>query len=130
MLKRKELAVVLSIGSFGYGILEILWRGHTHWSMLVTGGISFLSVYKTNAKCKNKSILRRCFLFSGIITFWEFIAGCLFNKWLHLRVWDYSAHRGNVLGQICPLYSFLWFILAFPLVFICNSVASKFKKGK
>jgi len=125
MSKRKELAVLLSLGSFGYGIIEILWRGYTHWSMLITGGVCFVSIYKANNKMKHRGILRRCFTFSGIITAWEFTAGCLFNKLFQLHVWDYSNHRGNLMGQICPFYSLLWFLLSFPLVFICNFIRTK-----
>jgi len=34
-------------------------------------------------------------------------------------VWDYSDRRWNVYGQICPLYSLLWFVLsAFALLLI------------
>jgi len=120
--KHKETMTVLGIGSFGYGLLEILWRGHTHWSMLLTGGVCFFSIYKNNKIMKKKSLLQRCFAFCGIITLWEFISGCMFNKLLKLKVWDYSGRRGNILGQICPLYSLFWFLLSFPLVFICNFI--------
>lgn len=121
MSKKKEVALVLLVGSFGYGLLEILWRKHTHWSMLITGGVCFFSIYQINKKLK-AGLLRRCHIFSAVITGWEFVSGCLFNKLLQLHVWDYKTHWGNLLGQICPLYSFLWFLLSFPLVFICNLI--------
>ena len=35
----RELGIVFLIGGISYGIMEILFRGYTHWSMLVTGGI-------------------------------------------------------------------------------------------
>ncbi len=124
--KKKEVALVLSTGSLGYGLLEILWRKHTHWSMLITGGVCFYSIYQINKKIKT-GLMRRCLVFSAVITGWELVAGCLFNKLMHLSVWDYKAHRGNILGQICPLYSFLWFLLSFPLVFICNLIQKSTK---
>lgn len=126
MSKKKELALILSIGSFGYGLLEILWRKHTHWSMIITGGVCFSSIYKVNKKLK-VGLLRKCLSFSAIITAWEFVAGCLFNKLMHLNVWDYKNHHGNLWGQVCPLYSFLWFLLSFPLVFICNTIQKNTK---
>ncbi|MGN1058868.1 MAG: hypothetical protein ACI4QW_00430 [Clostridia bacterium] len=125
MSKHRELAVVWSIGSFGYGLLEILWRGYTHWSMLLTGGVCFRSIYALNKRIRSKCIFKKCFLFSCVITGWEFISGCIFNKALKLSVWDYSNRPGNLLGQICPLYSLLWFFLGFPLVFLCNVLKSK-----
>ena len=41
----------------------------------------------------------------------EFLSGCVLNLWLCLDVWDYSGLPGNVLGQICPAYGLLWFLL-------------------
>ena len=35
-------AAVFSLGGLGYGGIEILWRGATHWSMLLTGGVCLL----------------------------------------------------------------------------------------
>ena len=41
----------------------------------------------------------------------EFASGCVLNLWLGLGVWDYSGLPGNVLGQICPAFGLLWFLL-------------------
>ena len=30
------------IGGFTYYMIEILWRGYSHWSMFILGGICFL----------------------------------------------------------------------------------------
>ena len=32
-------ALLLLAGALGYGLLEISWRGWTHWSMLLSGGL-------------------------------------------------------------------------------------------
>jgi len=128
MTKRKENAIIWSIGSLGYGLLEILWRGYTHWSMLLTGGFCFTSIYRLNTELKTKNILKKCALFSLVITCYEFVAGCLFNKLLRLNVWDYSSRKLNILGQICPFFSCLWFLLSFPLVFLCKILKSNFIK--
>ena len=37
-----RLIVLFLIGSFGYGSLELLWRGFTHWTMALTGGLAYL----------------------------------------------------------------------------------------
>ena len=31
--------VVFAIGAVSYSLIEILWRGYTHWTMMITGGI-------------------------------------------------------------------------------------------
>ena len=41
MVKKGELLSVFSIGAAGYSLLEILWRGNTHWTMTLAGGICF-----------------------------------------------------------------------------------------
>ena len=38
----------------------------------------------------------------------EFIWGLVLNVWLGLGLWDYSEMWGNVMGQICPLFSLAW----------------------
>lgn len=51
-------------------------------------------------------------IFMGIsITFIEYIAGMIFIKGMHVKLWDYSDMWGNIQGIICPLYTFFWCIL-------------------
>ena len=42
MEKFKEYAAVCTVGSVGYSAIEVLWRGFTHWTMALTGGVGFL----------------------------------------------------------------------------------------
>ena len=49
---------------------------------------------------------------SIIITALEFCCGCIVNLWLGWDVWDYSKLWGNFLGQICPLYSVIWYFVS------------------
>jgi len=122
MNKLKNASIVFSIGSIGYCALEIIWRGYTHWTMGVTGGICFLSLYRVNAKMQMKKLWKKCLTGAGIITCVEFSVGILVNKILHWNVWDYSAQKGNILGQVCPLYSILWFFLCMPLCHLSKDV--------
>ena len=115
----------LSIFSFGavvYGLIEILWRGKTHWSMLITGGACFLSLYKLFIPFKNIPVFKKCLMGSFVITAYEFVAGCIFNLWLKLKVWDYSKMPFNIKGQICPFYTFLWGLLTIPISFVCKEL--------
>mgnify|MGYP002274557567 FL=1 len=45
----------------------------------------------------------------------ELAFGVVCNLALGWRVWDYSLLWGNLWGQICPLYSSLWFLLCIPI---------------
>ena len=112
--------LIFFTGAFGYGIAEILWRGYTHWTMGIIGGICFLVIYYSNLTLKEIKLWKRCVCFAIIITFFELISGVIINKWLKLGVWDYSAIPLNIYGQICPLYSLIWFISGFPISKLCN----------
>ena len=48
-----------------------------------------------------------------IITVYELAVGLLVNVKFGWHVWDYSAQPGNVLGQICPTFTAIWFVVCF-----------------
>ena len=48
-----------------------------------------------------------------IITVYELAVGLLVNVKFGWHVWDYSAQPGNVLGQICPTFTVIWFVVCF-----------------
>ena len=125
MRKRKNSVVLFSIGAVGYGLIEVLWRGHTHWSMLTAGGICFVFFAKIGEKLKHTSLLLKAIIGSGFITLVELIFGVIFNIILKKNVWDYSKLPLNIGGQICILYSFFWALLS--MVFIPFAV---FVNGK
>lgn len=113
--KAKQNSELFAIGAIGYSLIEIIWRGFTHWTMAITGGICFTAIYHLNQKYADKPIGDRSLLCAGVITAVEFAVGCLVNLVLRWNVWDYSRLPFNLLGQVCPLYAFLWFVLSFPL---------------
>lgn len=109
---------IFAIGGVGYGLIEIAFRGHTHWTMLLTGGACFLTIYFININMPTASILLRAFLGAFAITSYELIVGCIVNLWFKLDVWDYSDRAFSLYGQICPLFSFIWFLLS-----LCLAIA-------
>lgn len=117
-----ENSIVCCAGALGYALLELLWRGYTHWTMVVTGGVCFLIIYKTNLKLNKKSILLKSFIGAGVVTSIELIVGSIVNLELKWNVWDYSSQPLNFLGQICALYSLFWFALCFPLSPLCKLI--------
>ena len=118
----KKNSALFVFGGACYGIVEILWRGRTHWSMLLTGGMSFLTLFKLFGKLRNYNLAKKCALGSVVITSYELICGMIFNK--KLKVWDYSDRPFNFKGQICPLYSILWGLLCVPVNLICKRLNS------
>ncbi len=124
---KKDL-MLLSAGGLSYAGIELLWRQRTHWSMMLTGGACFLSLYKLYRKYPKLSVPEKCVLGSLIITGIEFAVGCFVNLKMGWRVWDYSSMPMNLLGQICLLYSVLWGFLCIPLSIICERVDSVMKR--
>ena len=116
------------IGSVGYGLLEILWRGFTHWTMVLTGGACFSAIYFLDGKYGKKSILERGLMGSTVITSVEFLVGCIVNMGLHWNVWDYSKLPFNICGQICLRYSAFWFALSMPLFWLCGKLRGFFAR--
>ncbi len=121
----EKLSFLFLFGGVGYGLVELIWRGRTHPSMVITGGICFLLVYGINKALRRRPLLLRSAVSCAAITAVEFSVGAVVNLMLELSVWDYSANRFNVLGQICPLYTFLWFLLSIPLMLISARLSKK-----
>lgn len=118
----RELGIVFLIGGIGYGIMEILFRGYTHWSMLVTGGICFFIFYLINFSLETHNLLIRCIFSTLIITTLEFIVGYIVNIVLKWNVWDYSHMPYNVKGQICLGFSGIWLILGIPMTVVSDKL--------
>ena len=108
-----ETADLFALGGFAYGLIEVLWRGYTHWSMVALGGALFLLLGALNSRLPQSTpLLLRGLLGGTLITAAELAAGCVLNLLLCYSVWDYSALPFQLLGQICLPYSLLWTILS------------------
>jgi uncharacterized membrane protein len=128
MKRMREYTTVYMIGAVSYSVLEILWRGFTHWTMAITGGICFLIFHVANIRITRLRLWGRCLVGCIIITIIEFLAGCTINKILHLNVWDYSGYPFNLWGQICLGYSALWFFLGIPMCCMSSKIAYRFNR--
>lgn len=106
--------LLFMIGGAVYTLLEVLWKGQSHWSMFLLGGICFvimglLNEYKIPW---HWCLLRQSIVSACIITVFEFFTGCIVNLWLGWDVWDYSDLPFNILGQVCLYFFFLWILLS------------------
>lgn len=116
----KEFLHIYAIGAITYMFIEILWRGYTHWSMGIVGGICFAIIYTIENVLKNTNFATKALLSACSVTVIELITGLIVNKYFHLSVWDYSNMRFNFMGQISLVYSILWFFLCIPAHFLCR----------
>ena len=106
-------------GGFAYGGVEILYRGFSHISMMVAGGISFILIGLLNEIYSWKmALISQMVLSAGIITAVEFLVGLVVNVWLKLNVWDYSNLPYNIMGQVCLIYTNVWFFLSLPAILL------------
>ena len=127
--KWQKCLLKFMLGGIGYGLLEVIWRGRTHFSMVLTGGACLVAICAVNEKMKKRNIFLRSFVCAAAITAAEFAVGMVVNRMLHMSVWDYGSMPGNVLGQICPLYSFLWFLLCVPICFAVERMGRRSGKA-
>ena len=130
MQKGKIKFMLFSIGAVGYGLIEIIWRGYTHWSMLGAGGICFMFFGTISEKFKNAGLFVKSLLGSTFVTAVEFIFGVVFNIILKKNVWDYSKMPMNIGGQVCMLYSCLWVLLSLVCIPFAGKVNKRLQKQK
>lgn len=119
--------LIFIIGGLGYGILEILWRGYTHPSMFILGGICFLFIHFITIYFTELNLIKKGLLSAFFITSLEFITGLIVNLYMKLAVWDYSLLPLNLNGQISLIYSILWFFLSVALIRITEIIYTKTK---
>ena len=111
-----KLLKYLSLGTLGgmiYVLIELMWRGYSHWSMLLLGGVCFIALGLINEVIPwEMPLTAQMFIGCAIITALEFITGCIVNLWLGWDVWDYSDLPYNLLGQISVMSSVGWYFLS------------------
>lgn len=125
-----EFLCVYSFGAAAYCLVELLFRGFTHWSMGLTGGAALLGLYCVNNRFCHRPILSRCLMGCVLITALELCVGLVVNKALHWQVWDYSGLPLNLYGQICPLFSLCWFLLSIPGCGLCRLLQKQFGRAR
>ena len=108
--------LIFSIFGLTYGLIEILWRGYTHPSMVIVGGICGLLIGLLNERNKKMNLLLQMVEGMVIVTVLEFVSGIIVNLCLGLNVWDYSNMRFNLLGQVCPQFCIAWFFLSYLVI--------------
>ena len=105
-LKIIKNAAQFLLGGGAYVGIELLWRGRSHASMFLAGGISYLLLGKLQKATPRLPLAIRGFAGAGVITMVELAAGLMFNR--RYAVWDYRDQLLNFHGQICLPFYFLW----------------------
>lgn len=101
------------IGGGVYYMIELFYRGYSHWTMFILGGICFIIIGAINEIFSwDTPFWKQCLIGGSVITTLEFITGCIVNLWLKWNVWDYSNTPLNILGQICLPFFLIWVLLS------------------
>ena len=103
-------ALLFYAGGTVYLSLELLYRGRSHGSMFLAGGLCFLLMGHMNRVEPKLPLPLRALAGAAIVTAVELGVGMLVNR--QYQVWDYRDQPGNFMGQICPLFSLLWIPLS------------------
>lgn len=106
----------LSLGiiyGFIYNIIEILYRGYSHWTMWILAGIIgiFIGLYNDTIEY-SVPIEVQAIYGMAIATSLEYFCGCIVNLQLGWKVWDYSNIPFNLNGQVCIRFSLIWTLLS------------------
>lgn len=141
MKKWLVLALIFFLGSISGWLLELVFRrffsstnperkwinpGFLVGPYLPLYGFSLCIVYllsNIDVSFISDISLRKPFLFLLMalsITGIEYIAGLIFIKGMHVKLWDYSDEKFNIKGIICLKFSFFWYLLSALYYFIIH----------
>lgn len=119
--KIQESLFLWILGGGIYYTIEKVFRGFSHWSMFVLGGLCmvFFGMQGIWTEWEDplwKQVIR-CTIF---VTAGEFITGIFVNKFMDWKVWDYSDQPLNLFGQICVPFTILFSALCVIGIFLAG----------
>ena len=115
-MKIWKICMLFYTGGATYLTIELLFRGRSYGSMFLAGGLCFLLIGQMNHVQPKLPLILRGIAGSLIVTMVEFGAGLLVNR--EYAVWDYRDQPGNLMGQICPLFTAFWIPLSLLAIFL------------
>ena len=113
MKQRLKYVFLFITGGLLYNLVELAFRGWSHWTMFILGGVCFICLGQINEVIIwEMPLWQQVVIGASIITTLEFATGCMVNLWFGWGIWDYSGMPGNILGQVCPQFFALWLPVA------------------
>ena len=122
---KKELFIFMVMGCI-YTNIELVYRGYTHPSMIVVGGLCGVLIGLINNIAPNEKLYKQCLISMVIVTCVVFISGYILNIKMGLNIWDYSDLPLNFMGQISLLFSVFWFFLSIIAIWLDDYLRYKF----
>lgn len=115
--------VLFYIGGTAYMTLEFLWRGRSHGSMFILGGVCFLLLGSLARHYPRIPPAGKAMMGAAMITALELVTGLLVNR--QYAVWDYRSMPFHFMGHICLPFSLLWIPLSLFGMQVNRAVAAK-----
>ena len=115
-------SIIFIISGLIYIMLELLWRGRTHWTMFICAGLCGLVIANVNNNFLSfETDFRIQVIVSALCcTTFEFLFGLIFNG--NFTIWDYRGMWGTIhwLGdQVNILFFGVWLLISlFALPFL------------
>lgn len=125
-MKFTKKGALFAIGGSGYYILELVWRGWSHGTMFLLGGICFLIIGQLDEAEPELSLPGKLLSGAMICTVGELLFGLLFNR--DYQIWDYRKMPMNWGGQICLPFTLLWIPVSGAAIWLyrlCSCVLDK-----
>ena len=113
---------IFIISGLIYTMLELMWRGRTHWTMFLCAGLCGLVMANVNNNLLefDTDFLKQVVVSALCCTGFEFLFGIMFNR--DFSIWDYRELWGtiHILGdQVNILFFGIWIIISvFSLPFL------------
>lgn len=106
--------ILFMVGACTYFGIEVVFRGFSHWSMWVLGGLCFISIGLINELFSWETpFYLQCIIGAIIVTSLELLTGYIVNIWLDWNVWNYSHLPCSFFnGQINLFFSMIWCVLS------------------
>lgn len=123
------ILVFISVGIL-YFLIECVYKQQlSHWSMAVLAGIVGIVAMLLNDKFTYEmDFLLQVGTCTIITTTLEFLVGITLN--INYNIWDYRGQVCNLDGQICLLFTSIWFVLFSILIPILDYIEWKIFKYK
>ena len=108
------------LGGILYAAMELSWRGWSHSSMFLLGGLCFLLLGKLGRIPNPLPLFPRALVGALVVTMLELGCGLLINR--SYQVWDYRNVPMNFHGQICLPFTALWIVISLVAFFLYDQL--------
>lgn len=85
-----EIVFLIAAGGSTYYLIEIWFRGFSHWTMFVLGGVALIFCsFQGEVMHWSEPMWIQIIRAVLFLTSLEFMTGIICNKWLKIGIWDY-----------------------------------------